>query len=54
MKRSGSTDGRTFGRGCEATWAQQNPENGHIRWCWNKVVKGEAWGQMCVVIFHNP
>ena len=38
----------------EATWSQQTPENGHIRWCWNKVVKGEAWCQMCVVIFHNP
>ena len=38
----------------EATWSQQTPENGHICWCWNKVVKGEAWCQMCVVIFHNP
>ena len=38
----------------EATWSQQTPENGHIRWCWNKVVKGEAWCQMCVVIFRNP
>ena len=38
----------------EATWSQQTPENGYIRWCWNKVVKGEAWCQMCVVIFHNP
>ena len=31
----------------EATWSQQTPEGGHIRWCWNKVVKGEAWCQMC-------
>ena len=23
----------------EATWSQQTPENGHIRWCWNKVLK---------------
>ena len=38
----------------EATWSQQTPENGHIRWCWNKVIKGEVWCQMCVVIFHNP
>ena len=38
----------------EATWSQWTPESGHIRWCWNKVVKGEAWCQMCVVIFHNP
>ena len=29
------------------------PENGHIYWCWNKVIKGEDWCQMCVVIFHN-
>ena len=29
-------------------------ENNRIRWCWNKVVKGEAWCQMCLVIFHNP
>ena len=26
-------------------------ENNCIRWCWNKVVKGEAWCQTCVVIF---
>ena len=32
-------------------WAQ---ENNHIRWCWNKVVKGEAWCQVCVVNFHSP
>ena len=38
----------------EATWSQQTPEGGHIRWCWNKVIKGEAWCQMCVVIFHSP
>ena len=38
----------------EATWSQQTPENGHTRWCWNKVVKGEAWCQVRVVIFHNP
>ena len=38
----------------EATWSQQTPENGHIHWCWNKVLKDEAWCQMCVVIFHNP
>ena len=37
----------------EATWFQKTPENGHICWCWNKVVDGEAWCQMCVVIFHN-
>ena len=37
----------------EATWSQQTPENGYIRWCWNKVIKGEARCQMCVVIFHN-
>ena len=29
-------------------------ENNHIHWCWNKDVKGEAWCQMCVVIYHNP
>ena len=38
----------------QATWSQQIPENSHIHWCWNKVVKCEAWCQMCVVIFHNP
>ena len=38
----------------EATWSQQIPEGGHIRWCPNKVVKGEAWYQTHVVIFHNP
>ena len=38
----------------EATWSQQTPEGGHIRWCWGKAVKGEAWFQICVVIFHNP
>ena len=38
----------------EATWSQQTPENSHIRWCWNKVVKGEARCQTCVVISHNP
>ena len=38
----------------EATWSQQTPENGHIHWCWGKVINGEAWCQMCVVIFHNP
>ena len=38
----------------EVTWSQQTPENCHICWYWNKVVKGEAWCQMCVVIFHNP
>ena len=53
MGRSGSTVGRTFGRGFEATWDQQTPENSYIHWYWNNVVKGEAWCQMCVVIFHN-
>ena len=38
----------------EATWSQQTPEGGHICWCWGNVVKGEAWCQICVVIFHNP
>ena len=38
----------------KASWSQQTPENGHIRWCWNNVVKGEAWCQVCGVIFHNP
>ena len=38
----------------EATWSQQTLENSHIHWCWNKVITGEAWCQMCVVIFHNP
>ena len=44
----------------EAVWlphrqrCQQTPENNHIRWCWNKNIKGEAWHQMCFVIFHNP
>ena len=38
----------------EATWSQQTPEGSHIRWCWNKVVKGEDWRQMRVVVFHNP
>ena len=38
----------------EATWAQQTPENVHIRWCWNKVAQGEGRCQMCVVICHNP
>ena len=38
----------------EATWSQQTPEGGHIRWCWGKVIKGDAWCQMCVVIFHYP
>ena len=38
----------------EATWSQQTPEGGHIRWCWGKVTKGEVWCQMCVVTFHNP
>ena len=38
----------------EATWSQQTLEGGHIRWCWGKFVEGEAWCQMCVVIFHNP
>ena len=38
----------------EATWSQQTPENGHIRWCRNKVLKGEAWCPMRVVIFHSP
>ena len=51
-RRGGSPDGRTFGRGCAQS--QQTPENNHIRWCWNKVIKGEAWCQMCVVIYHNP
>ena len=32
-------------------WTQ---ENNHIHWCWNKIVGGEAWCQMCAVIFHNP
>ena len=51
--RSGFTAGRTFDRSCEATQSQQTPEKNHICWCWNKVIKGEAWCQMCVVIFHN-
>ena len=34
--------------------ASVTQENNCIRWCWNKVVKGEAWCQMCVVSFHNP
>ena len=38
----------------EATWSQQTPEGRHIRWCWGKVVKGEAWCQMCVAIFQGP
>ena len=38
----------------EATWAQQTPENSHICWCWNKVIKGEGWCQMCVVISIIP
>ena len=38
----------------EATWAQQTPENVHIRWCWTKVAQGEGRCQMCVVICHNP
>ena len=38
----------------EATWSQQTLEGSHIRWCWGKVIKGEAWCQMCVVIFHHP
>ena len=35
----------------EATWSQQTPEKGHIRWCWNKVINCEAWCQTGVVIF---
>ena len=38
----------------EVTWSQQTPEGSHIRWCWNKIIKGEAWCQMCDVISHNP
>ena len=38
----------------EATGSQQNLEGSHICWCWGKVIEGEAWCQMCVVIFHNP
>ena len=38
----------------EATRSRQTPENGHIRWCWKKVIKGEAWRHMCIVISHNP
>ena len=38
----------------EATWSQQTPEGSHICWCWGKVVEGEAWCQVWVVIFHNP
>ena len=34
----------------EDTWSQQT----HIHWSWNKVIKGETWCQMYVVIFHNP
>ena len=55
--RGGSSAGGTPGRGCvchpkaRPQWTQ---ENNYIHWCWNKVVKGEAWCQMCVVIFHNP
>ena len=45
---------KDFVRGCEVTWYQQTQENNRICWYWNKVVRGEAWYQMCVVIFHNP
>ena len=37
-----------------ASRSRQTPEGGHIRWCWNKAVKGEARCQTCVVIFHHP
>ena len=33
---------------------QRTPESNHLRWCWNKVVGGEAWCQVCVVTYHNP
>ena len=54
MGRSGSTAGRTFGRGSATTQSLQIAENNHIPWCWKKVIKGEAWCQMGVAIFHNP
>ena len=44
----------------EAVWfppkarPQWIKENNHIHWCWNNIVKGEAWCQVCIVIFHNP
>ena len=44
----------------EAVWPvhrqrfQRTPEKNHIRWCWNKDIKWEAWCQMCVVVYHNP
>ena len=38
----------------EATWSQQTPEGSYIRWCWGKVIKGEAWCQMCVVVSIIP
>ena len=38
----------------EATRSRQTPQNGHIRWCWNRVVEGDAWCQVCVVISHHP
>ena len=55
--RGGSPAKRTLDKVCvgppkaRPQWTQ---ENNHIRWCWNKVVKGEGWCQMCVVIFYNP
>ena len=44
----------------EAVWPPQRQgsqwtlENNHIHWCWNKDIKGAAWCQMCVVIYHSP
>ena len=34
--------------------SQWTLENNHIHWCWDEDVKGEAWHQMCVVIYHDP
>ena len=48
--RSGSAPGTTVGTDCVTTQSQQTPENDHIRWCWNKVIKGEA-GARCVLRF---
>ena len=48
--RSSSTARRTFGRGYEATWAQQTPENGHIHWCWIRSL-GVKSGARCVLQF---
>ena len=49
--------GRTFDRRCAAAPQAKvpvDPGENHIHWCWNKDIKGEAWRQMRVVIFHKP